>query len=181
MRPHASAVQATGCPSSDSTMHVRCPRLRDVRVLWADANNDFDCCWARRSKLWNKEHGDVAGALQKVLEDLQLDYLDLYLVHWCAAGPPCTILHLTLRNVVNTYCGTEVFINPCPGFGPWATVAAAHEPAKVKSSMSCIARPVANNEGPKVEPSPLETWKQMEAQVHKNPMATSAHTIRLHP
>lgn len=36
----------------------------------------------RSSKLWNKEHGDVEGALKKVLADLQLDHLDLYLVHW---------------------------------------------------------------------------------------------------
>ncbi len=37
-----------------------------------------------RSKLWNKEHGEVEEALKRVLKDLQLEYLDLYLVHWCA-------------------------------------------------------------------------------------------------
>src|ERR1041384_3003603 len=36
------------------------------------------------SKLWNDRHGesDVIPSCRKSLADLQLDYLDLYLVHW---------------------------------------------------------------------------------------------------
>ncbi len=46
------------------------------------------------SKLWNNAHAAdaVLPALKKTLEDLQLDYLDLFLVHWPVAVKPDVIL-----------------------------------------------------------------------------------------
>ncbi len=42
------------------------------------------------SKLWNSSHGreNVLNGLQKTLSDLQLKYLDLYLVHWPVSLKP---------------------------------------------------------------------------------------------
>jgi len=34
------------------------------------------------SKVWNDKHGEVIASCKQSLQDLQLEYLDLYLVHW---------------------------------------------------------------------------------------------------
>jgi alcohol dehydrogenase (NADP+) len=46
------------------------------------------------SKVWNDRHDDVIGACRQSLEDLQLERLDMYLVHWPFPNfhpPGCTV------------------------------------------------------------------------------------------
>ena len=67
------------CASVYGNEHVIGPALK--RVMAAGVKRAD--LWIT-SKLWNDKHKeeDVIGSFKKSLADLQLDYLDLYLIHW---------------------------------------------------------------------------------------------------
>lgn len=60
-----------------------------LQELLAGGEVSRDQLWIT-SKLWNNAHGrtQVVEALKNTLADLQLDYLDLYLIHWPIAFCP---------------------------------------------------------------------------------------------
>ena len=75
------------------------------------------------SKLWNTEHAhdDVEPALRRTLEDLQLDYLDLYLIHWPVATKAASasesddkpfgeMISLEERPIIDTWRAMEVCV-----------------------------------------------------------------------
>ena len=73
------------------------------------------------SKLWNNRHkkDDVVLGLKQTLKDLELDYLDLYLIHWPVAFKPEVIfpedasgvLSLSEVPLIETWQGMEQAVN----------------------------------------------------------------------
>jgi alcohol dehydrogenase (NADP+) len=51
------------------------------REMFSDGYIKREDLWIT-SKVWNDKHNDVVESCKQSLRDLQIDYLDLYLVHW---------------------------------------------------------------------------------------------------
>ncbi len=73
------------------------------------------------SKLWNNAHApeDVAPALERTLADLQLEHLDLYLIHWPVAFRPGVVMPESAEDLVS--------LETLPIAATWAAMEAAVE------------------------------------------------------
>lgn len=104
--------------------HIDCAAIymneKEIGRAFADAFSAGDVkreeLWVT-SKLWNNAHAEdaVLPALNKTLADLQIDYLDLYLVHWPIAfkadvmGPKSAddLMSLSELPLIGTWRGME--------------------------------------------------------------------------
>ncbi|KAJ3309551.1 hypothetical protein HDV04_005934 [Boothiomyces sp. JEL0838] len=64
------------------------------------------------SKLWNDKHGDVHSAIDQTLKDLQLEYLDLYLMHWPVSQDPVTkVCKIDIEDIKQTWKEMEKLVD----------------------------------------------------------------------
>jgi alcohol dehydrogenase (NADP+) len=108
--------------------HIDCAAIYGNEAEIGSALNDAIAMGVARreqlwitSKLWNNAHApdDVGPALQRTLADLQLEYLDLYLIHWPVAFRPEVLMPETAEDLIS--------LDQLPIAATWAAMEAAVE------------------------------------------------------
>ncbi len=132
------------------------------------------------SKLWNNRHykNDVIPALKQTLNDLQLDYLDLYLIHWPVAFKPdvnfpedaSSLLSLSEVPLIETWQGMEQAANE----GLVKNIGVSNFSVKKLEniSMNCDIKPAINQ----VECHPYLQQDQLLAYCQKNDIVLTAYS-----
>jgi alcohol dehydrogenase (NADP+) len=85
---HSTVARAVDTALTLGYRHVDCAsvyanesRIGEVLANHIDSTARREDFWIS-SKVWNDSHNDVAAACEASLRDLQLDTVDMYLVHW---------------------------------------------------------------------------------------------------
>ncbi|KAJ8113241.1 hypothetical protein OPT61_g4589 [Boeremia exigua] len=120
------------------------------------------------SKLWNTHQDDAAAGLQRTLEDLDTDYLDLYLIHW----PVRLVANETSQLLPTNPDGTRSVDRSWDQSKTWKQMEDLYKSGKVK------AIGVANWSVPYLEKL-SESWTIVPAvnQVELHPLLPQ-HTLR---
>ena len=87
--PHETVASAVKTAIKGGYRHIDCAAVymnehhigQTLKEVMEDGTVTREELWIT-GKLWNDKHKDVEASCRKSLKDLQLDYLDLYLVHW---------------------------------------------------------------------------------------------------
>lgn len=124
------------------------------------------------TKLWNTDHKKVAEAFETSLKKLQLDYVDLYLIHWPLSIDPATEKPYTDWNYIDTYKQLQVLLKTGKTKAIGVSNFTAPKIAKLLADKDVNVVPAVNQ----VELHPLLPQEELIETLHKHNILPQAYS-----